>query len=486
MRPCRYLMGMELCQVDGNSDMPQRKQKLLTINQRDSHADWRLMMLYFFVRPRLFFSPRRRAWRRSLQARPSAASQEWLRAPHTTSHFSPPLPVGKPAVRPSPACITLLLGVLILLAGALALRPAAAQAASSAPTTAAQAIAYRAQFDGQMQEDTLLGSDSQGDLIHHLRLTAALHPTGSGPALALRFDLSEAILPDAGIVQGTDVLPGGATVDASGLLRGSAWVTDPGGTITLYVAGVRGLYLADGSTHLDLEGAGVGQAQGGTVSFFITIAPHLGETLSGQLSGTLNLPQAALDLLNQSGPLAGPTLWYLMRASGLAALTLLSATVLIGLALRVRLWQPALERWRVYDIHLTCSILTAILLALHLLSVFLDRVVPFSLADMLIPLHASYQPLWIAAGILGLYLLLVVWGSSLIRNRLSYSLWRRLHPLALAALGLVMLHALFAGTDGPALWLRAALVVVALAVVWMFMLWMRLKIAQPRKAFPQS
>ncbi len=380
-------------------------------------------------------------------------------------------------------------GILLFalaLAGALALCPTTARAASSAPTTAAQPIAYHAQLDGQMQEDTLLGSDSQGDLIHHLRLTAALHPTGSGPALALRFDLSEALLPDAGIVQGTDVLPGGAVVDASGLLRGSAWVTDPGGTITLYVAGVRGLYLADGSTHLDLEGAGVGQAQGGTVSFFITIAPHLGDTLSGQLSGTLNLPQAAFDLLNQSGPLAGPTLWYLMRASGLAALTLLCATVLIGLALRVRLWQPTLERWRVYDIHLTCSILTAILLALHLLSVFLDRVVPFSLVDMLIPLHASYQPLWIAAGILGWYLLLIVWGSSLIRNRLKYSLWRRLHPLALAALGLVMLHALFAGTDGPALWLRAALVIIAAAAAWLFMLWMRLKIAQPGKALPQS
>ncbi len=351
-------------------------------------------------------------------------------------------------------------GILLFalaLAGALALCPTTARAASSAPTTAAQPIAYHAQLDGQMQEDTLLGSDSQGDLIHHLRLTAALHPTGSGPALALRFDLSEALLPDAGIVQGTDVLPG-----------------------------VRGLYLADGSTHLDLEGAGVGQAQGGTVSFFITIAPHLGDTLSGQLSGTLNLPQAAFDLLNQSGPLAGPTLWYLMRASGLAALTLLCATVLIGLALRVRLWQPTLERWRVYDIHLTCSILTAILLALHLLSVFLDRVVPFSLVDMLIPLHASYQPLWIAAGILGWYLLLIVWGSSLIRNRLKYSLWRRLHPLALAALGLVMLHALFAGTDGPALWLRAALVIIAAAAAWLFMLWMRLKIAQPGKALPQS
>ena len=131
--------------------------------------------------------------------------------------------------------------------------------------------------------------------------------------------------------------------------------------------------------------------------------------------------------------------------------------MLIGLALRVRLWKETLERWRVYDVHLTISILAAIFLGVHLLLVFLDRIVPFSLADILIPLHDSYQPIWIASGIVGFYLLLVVWGSSLMRSKLSYKLWRSLHPLALGALGLAMLHALFAGTDGSTAWLRIML-----------------------------
>jgi methionine sulfoxide reductase heme-binding subunit len=353
-----------------------------------------------------------------------------------------------------------------------------ALAASGMPAATASEIAYSARLDGQLLDDTALGTDSQGNLIHHLLISASLQPTASGPALALRLDLAEAILPDAGIVQGPDVLPGGGTVDAAGLLRGSARVTDPGGTITVYEAEVRGLYLEDGSIHFDLEGSGVGQARGGTASLFGAIAPHLGSALSGQVSGSLTLPQAVLDLLGASGPLAGAMPWYLMRASGLAALGLLCATVLIGLALRVRLWRETLERWRVYDVHLTVSILTAILLALHLLLVFIDRVVPFSLADMLIPLHASYQPLWVAAGIVGLYLLLVVWGSSLVRNRISHSFWRRLHPLALGAMGLVMLHALFAGTDGPTLWLRAALALVALAACWLFLAWMHLRLVE--------
>jgi len=366
-------------------------------------------------------------------------------------------------------------GLLALLALAGALRPSSALAATD------QVISYRASLSGQTLEDIALGTDSQGNQIHHLRLMASLRPQGDAPALALRLALSEAILPDAGIVQGPDVLPGGGTVDAAGLLRGTANLTDPGGTITLYDADVRGLYLADGSLHLDLEGSGVGQAQGGKASLFATINPHLGSALDGQVFGSVDLPQAALDLLTKGGPLAGPTLWYLMRATGLAALALLSATVLLGLALRVRLWQPALERWRVYDLHLSVSVLTGVCLALHLLAVFLDQVVPFTLADMFIPLHASYQPIWIAAGMFGLYLLLIVWGSSLLRSKLSYSFWRRLHPLALGALGLVMLHALFAGTDGPSLWLRAALILIAITVVWLFIQWMRLKAAPPKK-----
>jgi sulfoxide reductase heme-binding subunit YedZ len=126
-------------------------------------------------------------------------------------------------------------------------------------------------------------------------------------------------------------------------------------------------------------------------------------------------------------------------------------------------------------VHLTVSVLTGVFLGTHLLLVFLDRIVPFSLADILIPLHDSYQPIWIAAGILGFYLLLVVWGSSLVRSKIGYSLWRQLHPLALLALGLVMLHALFAGTDGPQLWLRIALVLIVLAVIWLAERWKRVK-----------
>jgi sulfoxide reductase heme-binding subunit YedZ len=375
-----------------------------------------------------------------------------------------------------------LAGVLVMLglAGMLALRPAAALAAGSAPQAANKHFTYSAQLSGQVT-DTYLGTDDQGYSIHYLVVTATLSPQGGSPPLGVRLYVSEAFFPDIGSQQEQDVLPGGGTVSAGGILRGDAAVTSSNGIVTLYVANTSGLYLDDGSMHFDVEGTGTGKASGGKTSLYLTIDPSYGDQITGQVSGSLDIPQAALDLITSNDPLAGPTPWYLMRASGLAALLLLAATVLIGLALRVRLWKETLERWRVYDVHLTVSVLTGVFLAAHLLLVFLDRVVPFSLVDMLVPLHASYQPIWVAAGILALYLLLVVWGSSLLRSKMSYSLWRKLHPLALGALGLAMLHALFAGTDGPTLWLRALLVIIAIAVIWLFNRWMGVRSWEERQ-----
>jgi sulfoxide reductase heme-binding subunit YedZ len=368
----------------------------------------------------------------------------------------------------------LLAGLLALvgLAGILALQPATASAAGTAPQAAQKTITYSARLSGQVV-DTYLGTDDQGYTIHYLTITAALTPQGSSPPLAVRLNVSEAFYPDVGTQPQQDVIPGGGQVDAAGFLRGTAAVTNTGGTITLYVANVSGLVLNNSSIHFDLEGTGTGKASGGKTSLYLTIDPSDGQTISGHVTGTLDIPQPALDLITSNDPLVGPTVWYFLRASGLAALAMLTATVLVGLALRVRLWKETLERWRVYDVHLTVSILTAVFLGIHLLLVFLDRVVPFSLADLLVPFHDSYQPLWIAAGIVGFYLLLVVWGSSLIRSRISYSLWRKLHPLALGALALVMLHALFAGTDGPTLWLRTVLILITIVVIWLFDRWMR-------------
>jgi sulfoxide reductase heme-binding subunit YedZ len=374
--------------------------------------------------------------------------------------------------------IALALVGIVGAASLLALQPTAARAAARTSTN--KVFNYTGQVSGQIVDDTYLGSDSQGYELHQLTITTNLSPQQGAPALTVHFDVSEGFVPLFANTQKPDVLPNGGTVAVQALLSGTASVTNPAGTISVYRANVSGLVLPDNSIHFDVEGIGVGQASGGKTSLYLNLASSPDSvTLSGQVSGSLDIPQQALDLLTSTDPLIGPTIWYLMRASGLAALTMLALVVMIGLALRVRLWKERLERWRVYDVHLTVSVLLGVFLAVHLVVVFLDRIVPFSLADMLIPLHDAYQPLWIGAGIVAFYLLLVVWGSSLIRSRLGYSLWRKIHPVALVALGLVVLHALYAGTDGARDWLMWSLVVAGIVVVWLCERWWRLKSAAP-------
>jgi DMSO/TMAO reductase YedYZ heme-binding membrane subunit len=365
-------------------------------------------------------------------------------------------------------------------AGLLALQPAMAWAAPASSQAAQQVFDYTGQVSGQITDDTYLGTDAQGYELHQLTITANLTPRHGPPALTLHFDVSEGFVPLFANTQRQDVLPGGGTVSVQGLLNGTASATNPTGTISVYTANASGLVLPDNSIHFDVEGIGVGQAGGGKTSLYLTLVPSAdGVTINGQVSGSMDLPQQALDLLTSTDPLISPTVWYLMRASGLAALAMLVLAVLIGLALRVRLWKDRLERWRVYDVHLTVSVLLGVFLGLHLVLVFLDRIVPFSLVDMLVPLHDTYQPLWIGAGIVAFYLLLVVWGSSLLRSRLGYSLWRKIHPVALVALGLVALHALYAGTDGSRTWLIWSLVGVGVVMVWLCERWLHLKSAAP-------
>jgi hypothetical protein len=74
--------------------------------------------------------------------------------------------------------------------------------------------------------------------------------------------------------------------------------------------------------------------------------------------------------------------------------------------------------------------------------------------DILVPLATWYRPLSMAAGIVGLYLMLAVWVSTQLRPRISYT-WRLLHTLTFAVDLLSLLHALGTGTDTRQPWALA-------------------------------
>src|SRR5262249_1263845 len=139
--------------------------------------------------------------------------------------------------------------------------------------------------------------------------------------------------------------------------------------------------------------------------------------------------------------------WAVARAGGLTAYLLLTAAVVMGMALSLR-WQSA--RWpRLVNSewHNYLTLLALAFAGVHVLAVWVDPYTHFGLAAVLIPLASSFRPPWMAIGIIGLYLGLAIGISTWLRPIIGYAWWRRLHLLTLVLYALVTVHGIATGSD---------------------------------------
>ena len=144
--------------------------------------------------------------------------------------------------------------------------------------------------------------------------------------------------------------------------------------------------------------------------------------------------------------------WDVARAGGLTAYALLTASVLIGLALSLH-WQSA--RWpRLINnaLHNYLTLLGAIFLGVHILAVWADPFTHFGLNEIWLPLASHYRPLGMAFGIVGLYIGIAIGISTWLRPRIGYQLWRKLHLLTLALYVFATVHGIVSGTDTRTWW----------------------------------
>ncbi len=158
---------------------------------------------------------------------------------------------------------------------------------------------------------------------------------------------------------------------------------------------------------------------------------------------------------------ASTTTWYAARAGGVLAYLLVSASVLAGILLAGKVRVPGLPRFAVEDVHRFLGILAGVFIAVHVGSVALDSVVPFSLSQLVVPFTAGYRPLATGLGVVALELLLAVALTNRLRRRLPYRVWRRAHYATLAVWLLATVHGILSGTDRQQTWL---LVLYGLAV----------------------
>ncbi len=141
------------------------------------------------------------------------------------------------------------------------------------------------------------------------------------------------------------------------------------------------------------------------------------------------------------------TWWYVARATGFVAWGLITASVITGLLLSTRLAKGrATPAWTL-DLHRFLGGTAVVATVLHLAGLVGDNYIHFGAADLLVPFASSWEPGAVALGIVALYLLLAVQGSSMLMRRLPRRLWRTVHLASFVVFWTSTFPLQLAGTD---------------------------------------
>ena len=173
----------------------------------------------------------------------------------------------------------------------------------------------------------------------------------------------------------------------------------------------------------------------------------------------------------------GPGLWYATRATGLVTLLLLTASVLLGLLTAGRFTSQRWPRFLTMGLHRNLSLLVVVFLALHVGTTLVDSYVSIPVSAAFIPFTSPYKTGWLALGAVALDLLAALLATSLLRDRIGFRAWRRLHWLAYACWPVALAHGLGTGTDRSTIGVFAlaltCIAAVAGAVTWRLVTAMR-------------
>jgi methionine sulfoxide reductase heme-binding subunit len=162
--------------------------------------------------------------------------------------------------------------------------------------------------------------------------------------------------------------------------------------------------------------------------------------------------------------------WYLLRATGVVALLLLTIVFALGVATSNRFRPKGLPLWVTTNLHRNASLLAVVFLALHVVTTVIDPDASVGLLSVVVPFTSDFAPFWIGLGALALDLVVALMVTSLLRRRMSFAVWRATHWTAYAAWPLALAHGLGSGTDAAAPWMRAvtatSIFVAGAALVW--------------------
>lgn len=176
--------------------------------------------------------------------------------------------------------------------------------------------------------------------------------------------------------------------------------------------------------------------------------------------------------------------WTMARAGGFTALLLATLAVAAGLALSIQ-WQSPGKWPRLInnELHNFLTLVSTLFVSLHVLTIWIDPFTHFNWYEIFIPFTTSYRPIWTALGIIALYLGIAIGITTLLRPRIGYRTWRRLHVFTLLIYTLVILHGITSGSDTTTWW-GAALYACCILLVGPLLALRLFKLVLPRSKKP--
>ena len=177
--------------------------------------------------------------------------------------------------------------------------------------------------------------------------------------------------------------------------------------------------------------------------------------------------------------------WYVTRSAGIVAYLLLWFSTVWGLVVPTKMINSIIGPTFIVDFHEFISLLAIGFALLHVFVLTIDRFLPYSPIQILVPFLSPYRPFWVGIGVIGFYITLLVTITFYLRSKIGMKKFRSIHFLSLIGYLGVTLHGLYAGTDAPLLAMQllykgTALVVIFLTVYWLWLKYVQYLESQPK------
>lgn len=140
------------------------------------------------------------------------------------------------------------------------------------------------------------------------------------------------------------------------------------------------------------------------------------------------------------------TNWNLIRVSGMLAFFWLTISIIFGMLSTFSMLKP--KKSYLFTIHQSSGWGGLLTIVFHMIVLWQDQFVKYSLWEILVPFSAKNEPVFSAFGTIAFYLfLLVIFSSDFWMKKLGKKWWKMVHLSVLPAWLFMLLHGMLLGTD---------------------------------------